>query len=94
MKDFWDSRYKETAFVYGEMPNVFFAEELKKIEPGTIILPCEGEGRNAVFAAQLGWNVKAFDFSESGKQKAETLAQKNKLQLTTALKILQMLNTI
>lgn len=76
MKDFWNKRYSEKEYVYGEQPNLFFAEELRKLNAGTIILPCEGEGRNAIFAAQLGWNVKAFDFSESGKQKAEQLAEK------------------
>lgn len=67
------------------MPNVFFAEELKKIELGTIILPCEGEGRNAVYAAQLDWNVKAFDFSESAKHKAETLAHKKQVDINYSI---------
>ena len=85
MKDFWNSRYNENNFVYGELPNVFLAEELKKLTPGTIILPCEGEGRNAVFAAQLGWEVKAFDFSESAQKKAQTLAQKNQVKINYSI---------
>jgi hypothetical protein len=42
MKDFWEERYKNQAFVYGESPNVFFAETLTTLTPGKIILPCDG----------------------------------------------------
>lgn len=76
MNSFWNERYRGREFVYGELPNVFFAETLSTFEPGTIILPCDGEGRNAVYAAKLGWEVKAFDLSEAGKEKADHLALK------------------
>ena len=72
--NFWDERYKEEGYVYGTEPNAFFAEKLKQMETGTIILPCEGEGRNAVFAASLGWKVNAYDSSIEGKNKAFKLA--------------------
>ncbi len=74
MRNFWDERYDTAEFVYGESPNTFFAKSLKEIKPGILVLPCEGEGRNAVYAASIGWNVKAFDLSEVGKQKAEQFA--------------------
>ena len=73
---FWNERYSQREFVYGEAPNVFFAEELSKLMPGNIVLPCDGEGRNAVHAARQGWNVQAFDLSEAGKLKADHLALK------------------
>lgn len=74
MKNFWNERYSEKEYVYGEKPNVFFAEQLQQIAPGTIVLPCEGEGRNAVYAAANGWEVQAFDTSIIGKSKAIQLA--------------------
>jgi SAM-dependent methyltransferase len=73
---FWNERYSQRDFVYGESPNVFFAEVLSSLKPGNIILPCDGEGRNAVHAARQGWEVKAFDLSEAGKLKASHLALK------------------
>lgn len=76
MSDFWNERYSEKEYVYGEAPNIFFAEEISKSTPGLLILPCEGEGRNAVYAASIGWQVKAFDTSEAGKNKAMQLAVK------------------
>lgn len=77
MKDFWESRYREENYAYGLHPNVFYSKQLKKIKPsGSILLPMEGEGRNAVYAAKLGWTVDAFDFSAAAKSKALKLAEK------------------
>lgn len=76
MSEFWNERYRAKDYVYGEEPNVFFKEQIQKLNPGTLILPCEGEGRNAVFAASLGWKILAFDSSESGRVKAMQLAEK------------------
>jgi len=77
MKDFWNNRYKIEDSAYGYKPNEFFKEELTKLKSGKILLPAEGEGRNAIFAAKLGWEVSAFDMSEQGKIKAEKLAHEN-----------------
>jgi hypothetical protein len=59
----WDERFSGEEYVYGIQPNAFLEEQLPLLEPGTILFACEGEGRNAVFAASLGWNVSAFDGS-------------------------------
>lgn len=77
MKEFWNERYNANEYAYGEMPNEYFAEKLAELECGRMLLPADGEGRNGVFAAKLGWDVTSFDISESGKAKAERLAQKN-----------------
>ncbi|MFV8342016.1 class I SAM-dependent methyltransferase [Flavobacterium sp. XS2P39] len=76
-KNMWDDRYKEQGHSYGKGPNVFFKEWLQKFEPGTILMPADGEGRNGVFAAQLGWEVTSFDLSVEGKSKALELAKEN-----------------
>lgn len=73
----WDARYAAEAFYYGEHPNVFFAEQLRQIKtPGRILLPAEGTGRNAIYAAGLGWHVDAFDASRVARQKALEFAQR------------------
>lgn len=81
MKNFWNQRYEEKEFVYGEAPNEFLKEELEKLPKGKILLPAEGEGRNAVYAASKGWDVTAFDYSEAGKEKTEVLAQKHHVNI-------------
>lgn len=74
MKEFWNERYGAKEFAYGKEANVFFAEQLVKIKAGKLLLAAEGEGRNAVFAADHGWDVLAFDSSSEAKKKAEKLA--------------------
>ncbi len=79
---FWDNRYSETAYTYGTQPNVYFKKQLDAIpKPGRLLLLAEGEGRNAVYAAQKGWAVTAVDFSEKGKEKALILAAEQGVQL-------------
>ena len=72
--EFWNARYSEEGFAYGQTPNEFFKEQIDKLPVGKILFPCEGEGRNAAYAAALGSEVEAFDISEVGKQKAIDLA--------------------
>ncbi|WP_142686570.1 class I SAM-dependent methyltransferase [Chitinophaga polysaccharea] len=74
-KNMWDNRYKNTEYAYGKTPNLFFKEWLEKFEPGSILLPADGEGRNGVFAAQLGWKVTSTDLSAEGRSKALLLAE-------------------
>lgn len=81
MKDFWNDRYSQQAFAYGTQPNVFFKQELDKLEKGTVLLPAEGEGRNAVYAAKQGWKSFACDISSKGKIKAQKLAAVNEVSL-------------
>ncbi|MFC3879871.1 class I SAM-dependent methyltransferase [Algoriphagus namhaensis] len=75
--NFWDQRYSQAEFAYGKEPNEYLKSKLLDMPPGRILFPAEGEGRNAVFSAQLGWDVFAFDSSIEGKKKAEKLASEN-----------------
>ncbi len=81
MKEIWNQRYAEEGFVYGEQPNEWLKEQLKGLLPGTILFSAEGEGRNAVYAAQKGWDVMAFDQSESGREKALLFAREKNTRL-------------
>ncbi len=77
----WNERYSKQEFAYGEEPNNYLKEQLEKFTVGTILFPAEGEGRNAVFAAKLGWTVSAFDISAQGKNKALRLAESNNVKI-------------
>jgi ubiquinone/menaquinone biosynthesis C-methylase UbiE len=81
MNHFWNERYAEKEFAYGVLPNEFLKNTLDPMSPGKILFVCEGEGRNAVYAAQKNWQVTAFDLSEEGRNKALTLAQEKNLTL-------------
>jgi 2-polyprenyl-3-methyl-5-hydroxy-6-metoxy-1,4-benzoquinol methylase len=90
--DRWNDRYSKEEFAYGEQSNNYLKEQLEKLKVGTILFPAEGEGRNAVFAAKLGWAVSAFDISIEGKNKASRLAEKNHVTIDYQVGELQNLN--
>ena len=73
--EFWNERYLNHETVYGLLPNVFFKQCLNNLPPGKILLPAEGEGRNAVHAASLRWEVDAFDYSTTARDKALKMAE-------------------
>jgi SAM-dependent methyltransferase len=79
--NFWDTRYSESGYAYGTEPNEFFKEELSKLAAGKLLLPGEGEGRNAVYAAKNGWEVTAVDLSAEGRKKALKLSDVNKVDI-------------
>ncbi|HCD53432.1 MAG TPA: SAM-dependent methyltransferase [Balneolaceae bacterium] len=82
MKEFWNERFSSEEYIYGTEPNLFFKSELDKRTPGDLLMPAEGEGRNAVYAANNGWNVTAFDYSTEARKKAMQLAEKSRVDLT------------
>lgn len=82
MKELWDSRYANIDYVYGIEPNQFFKEILDKNSfEGKILLPAEGEGRNAIYAAKKGLEVFAFDISSEGRKKALKLAKNENVEI-------------
>ena len=94
MVDFWDSRYSEEDFIYGTKPNDFLIESIKNHKPGKILFPCEGEGRNAVYAATLGWDVAAFDFSRLAMIKAMKLSQMKNVKIDYHFDSIQTFNSL
>ena len=88
----WNDRYSKEEFAYGKQPNNYLKEQLEKLDAGAILFPAEGEGRNAVFAAKLGWTVSAFDISVEGKKKALLLAEANKVTIDYQVGELEALN--
>lgn len=74
MKEFWNRRYNTDEYIYGKEPDVYFEKLITEMKPGKVLLPGEGEGRHAVFAAKHGWDVTAFDYSVQAREKALKLA--------------------
>ena len=91
MKATWNERYQNSTYQYGINPNDFLAEQLQDLQPGRILVPAAGEGRDMVFAAKLGWEAHGFDLSEQGEAKAIKLARDQQVNIhfkcTDAFKI-------
>jgi SAM-dependent methyltransferase len=81
MTNFWNDRYSQEEYAYGTAPNAFFKEIIDPLTPGKILVPGAGEGRDAVYAAKLGWEVYAFDLSTEGRKKALLIAEKQNVDI-------------
>ena len=60
----WNQRYDTTALVWTAKPNRFLVAETNSLALGAALDLGAGEGRNAVWLAQQGWQVTAVDFSD------------------------------
>jgi SAM-dependent methyltransferase len=79
----WDARYSDTEYVYGTRPNDFLASVAGRIPRGRVLSLGEGEGRNGVYLAELGYKVLAVDASSVGLGKAQRLADKRGVTIET-----------
>ncbi|PSL07284.1 class I SAM-dependent methyltransferase [Cecembia rubra] len=78
---FWDEKFSSSPDLYGELPNEFLKDQLYKLKKGKILLPGEGEGRNAFFAASNGWEVTALDQSQIAQKHTLEKAEKANLHI-------------
>lgn len=80
----WDERYSDPDYIFGKEPNDFLKEEFQRIPAGgRVLCLAEGEGRNAVFLAQSGYQVTAMDLSKVGLNKALKLAEEKEVSIST-----------
>lgn len=69
----WDERYAASELVWSSTPNRFVEGELADLAPGLALDVAAGEGRNALWLAERGWEVTAVDFSLVGLDKGRQL---------------------
>ena len=79
----WDERFSREMFVYGKEPVEFLREQIGNLPVGKALCLAAGEGRNAVFLAQHGFDVLAVDASAKGLEKARALALERNVDVRT-----------
>lgn len=71
----WDERYTGDAFLFGTRPNAFLAAQKHWLPArGAALAVADGEGRNGVWLAEQGLDVRAVDASPVGQAKSRRLA--------------------
>jgi len=76
----YEERYKREGYYWGILPNRMCFEVMRlkpPITPLRLLDMCCGEGKDAVFFANNGYIVSAFDIAESGLDKGRKLAELN-----------------
>lgn len=72
----WNARFQGDAYLFGTEPNLYLRRQAHYWKPGDRVLcVADGEGRNSVWLARQELLVDAFDLSDVGVRKAETLAK-------------------
>ncbi|HUF15854.1 MAG TPA: class I SAM-dependent methyltransferase [Acidimicrobiia bacterium] len=73
----WDERYRATGRLWSEGPNLFVDDRLSGVTNGVGLDLASGEGRNAIWLAERGWQMTAVDFSdvavERGRSRSEAV---------------------
>lgn len=84
MSQFWDQRYSEEGYLYGEQPNAFLEHRHTLIpRDARVLVLGDGEGRNGVFLARRRMKVTSVDASSVAVEKAQALAKKFGANLET-----------
>lgn len=71
----WNERYDRDMYIYGREPAAFLKQKLDELKKGKALVLAMGEGRNAVYLAQNGFDVTGVDISEVAIEKCNRLAK-------------------
>lgn len=77
----WDERYAAHEHVWSATPNAEVERIVGSWAPGRALDLGAGEGRHAVWLAELGWRVTAVDFSAVGLAKGEKEASRRGIRV-------------
>ena len=79
----WDEKYNSDDYIYGKEANAYIQSIFNQPTPHheKVVLFAEGEGRNAVYLAELGYDVTTYDTSEVGIQKQQQLADDKQVNI-------------
>ena len=81
----WDTRFGRKEFALGKEPNAFLKKHIHLLQKGKALDIAAGEGRNAIYLAQNGFEVDAVDISQKGLKKAQALAREKGVNINTFL---------
>ena len=75
----WDERYAAQEFVWSLEPNQFVVQHLQDLKASKMIDLAGGEGRNALWFAQRGWQVENVEISKVALDKFMARAQRDQV---------------
>ena len=84
----WNDRYRDAGedYLFGTEPNRFLAHRVKLLQNGqTALSVADGEGRNSVWLAEQGLQVKAIEISTVAIEKARRLAAGRQVEVDFVL---------
>ncbi len=83
-KEKWDAKYNADDRIMSKIPSEWLTTHSKLLKgKGKALDIAGGEGRNAVFAASLGYEVVCMDISDVALTSAQALASEKNVKITT-----------
>ena len=82
-KEKWNRRYEHQEYVCGTEPTAFLKQKIDMVKKGRALVLAMGEGRNAVYLAQHGFDVTGVDISEVAIEKCKRLAAERGTKVNT-----------
>ena len=79
----WDERFGREEFALGKKANPFLKRHIALLPKGRALDIAAGEGRNAIFLSQHGFDVDAIDISKIGLKKARRFAEEMGVKIHT-----------
>ncbi len=68
----WDERYRSKELIWNAGPNQFLPGLVDGLAAGRALDVATGEGRNAVWLAQQGWEVTGVDFERGRRREGQS----------------------
>jgi SAM-dependent methyltransferase len=81
-KDYWDDRYGASDRVWSGEPNPQLVDRATGLMPGRALEVGSGEGADAIWLAEQGWDVTALDVSQVALDKAAVHADDRGVSVT------------
>ncbi|NEA32617.1 class I SAM-dependent methyltransferase [Streptomyces sp. SID13031] len=73
--EYWNDRYRESSRIWSGKPNVELVNQVTDLKPGSALdLGC-GEGADAIWLAEKGWQVTGVDVSSVALERAAKHAE-------------------
>ncbi len=80
----WQQRFAAPDYIFGKAPNAFLKAQAPRLRAGqTALSVADGEGRNGVWLAEQGLDVRAIDYAPAALAKARALAEERGVRLRT-----------
>lgn len=79
---FWDERYGAEDRIWSGKPNQQLVDRVAPLRPGRALDVGCGEGADAIWLAQQGWDVTAVDVSQVALDKASAHAEQSGVTIT------------
>lgn len=81
-EEFWDERYRESERIWSGKPNPQLVDRVAPMRPGRALDVGCGEGADAIWLAEHGWDVTAIDVSQVALDKAAAHAEQAGVTIT------------